>query len=65
MTVRLSVDWGKTWSRKYVLHEGPSAYSNLVGLPDGNLGCLYEGGIDNPYEAILFQEISLSDFELH
>jgi sialidase-1 len=65
MTVRLSFDEGKTWRRSYLLHEGPSAYSNLVGLPDGKLGCLYEGGARNPYEAILFREISLSDFGLH
>ena len=65
MTVRLSFDEGKTWSRSYLLHEGPSAYSNLVGLADGKLGCLYEGGARNPYEAILFREISLSDFGLH
>lgn len=65
MTVRLSSDWGKTWSGKHVLHEGPSAYSNLVGLPDGNLGCLYEGGDLNPYETILFQEIPLNAFDFH
>ena len=62
MTVRISFDQGKTWKQQHVLHTGPSAYSNLVVLPDGNLACLYEGGINNPYEGIVFREISFSDF---
>lgn len=63
MTVRLSFDNGKTWKYSKVLHEGPSAYSNLVVLPNGNLACFYEGGIKNPYEGIVFQEIPLSDIK--
>ncbi|MBX3253999.1 MAG: exo-alpha-sialidase [Chitinophagaceae bacterium] len=63
MTVRLSPDNGKTWKYSKVLHEGPSAYSNLVVLPNGNLACFYEAGIKNPYEGIVFQEISLSDIK--
>ena len=38
MTVRISYDDDKTWPLKKVLHEGPSAYSNLVVLPIGNPG---------------------------
>ena len=64
MTVRLSSDNGKTWRYSKVLHEGPSAYSNLVVLPNGNLACFYEGGIKNPYEGIVFQEIPLSDIKV-
>ena len=63
MTVRLSFDNGKTWKYSKVLHEGPSAYSNLVVLPNGNLACIYEGGIKTPYEGIVFREISLSDIK--
>jgi sialidase-1 len=62
MTVRLSYDQGKTWAKKYVVHEGPAAYSNLVVLPNGNLGCFYEAGKASPYEGIMFKELSFGDF---
>ena len=54
LTVRLSNDGGKTWPIAKLLHEGPSAYSCLVVLPDGSIGCLYEGGQNNAYEKIVF-----------
>jgi sialidase-1 len=54
MTVRLSLDEGKTWPHANVLYAGPAAYSCLVALPDGSLGCLYERGDKIPYETITF-----------
>ena len=42
MTVRLSEDEGKTWPMAKVIHEGSAAYSDLVVLPGGTIGCLYE-----------------------
>jgi sialidase-1 len=54
MTVRLSRDDGKTWPHANVLHAGPAAYSCLVALPGGGIGCLYECGDKNPYETITF-----------
>jgi sialidase-1 len=42
MTVRLSYDEGKTWPLARVLYAGSAAYSDLVVLPDGRIGCLYE-----------------------
>jgi len=54
MTVRLSADNGATWPRALELHPGPSAYSDLVVLPDGRVGCLYERGDEHPYETITF-----------
>ncbi|MBN2473379.1 MAG: exo-alpha-sialidase [Pirellulales bacterium] len=42
MTIRLSSDEGKTWPVAKVLYEGSAAYSDLVVLPDGTIGCLYE-----------------------
>ncbi|WP_349318608.1 sialidase family protein [Chitinophaga sp. MM2321] len=62
MTVRISYDNGKTWPLKKLLHAGPVAYSNLVVLPNGNLGCLYEAGHKGPYEGIVFEELAFSDF---
>lgn len=57
MTVKISYDWGRSWQVKKVLHEGPAAYSNLVGLADGRLGCLYEAGEKAAYEGIVFEVI--------
>jgi sialidase-1 len=42
------------------VHEGPAAYSNLVLLPNGNLACFFEAGVKNPYEGILFKELSIA-----
>jgi sialidase-1 len=58
MTVRLSRDEGKTWAHAKELHAGPAAYSCLVVLPGGEIGCLYERGDKNPYEAITFARFS-------
>lgn len=58
MTVRISYDQGATWPLSIPVHEGPSAYSNLAILPNGNLACYYEGGSKSPYEKILFKVVS-------
>ena len=63
MTLRLSYDEGSTWAKSKVLHERPSAYSDVIKLPNGNIACLYEAGLKHPYEGIVFQEISLKDIE--
>jgi sialidase-1 len=62
MTVRISRDNGKTWPQKKLLYQGPSAYSNLAILGNGNLVCLYEAGIEKPYEGIVFEEIKMEEF---
>jgi len=54
MTVRLSEDEGGAWPLRRVLHEGPAAYSCLCALPDGGIGCLYEGGEEHAYEHLVF-----------
>ena len=63
MTVRLSDDGCRSWGRQTVVHEGPSAYSNLVTLPNGNLAILFEGGVSSPYEGIVFKELPFGRFE--
>ena len=63
MTLRLSYDDGKTWPYQKVVHPGPSAYSDLVSLPDGNVACFYEGGQKSPYEGIAFEVFTRKDFE--
>lgn len=59
MTLRVSYDNGKTWAGKKLLYAGPSAYSCLTVLPNGNIGCYYEAGIKRPYEGIVFEEIAI------
>ena len=54
MTIKLSEDNGQTWPHTYLVYPGPSAYSDLVNLSDGNIGLLYEYGVNNPYEKIGF-----------
>jgi sialidase-1 len=54
ITVRLSYDEGETWPVSKMIHEGPGAYSNMVGLPNGNVGLLVEIGESSPYETISF-----------
>jgi sialidase-1 len=60
MTVRVSFDEGQHWPKQRVLHAGPSAYSDLAILANGAIACLYEGGIEHPYESIV-----LATFPLH
>ena len=59
MTVRASFDEGTTWPASGVLHEGPSAYSDLAVLPDGRIACLYEGGESQYREWIEFARFPL------
>ncbi|MFO0900250.1 MAG: sialidase family protein [Pirellulales bacterium] len=59
LTLRASFDEGKTWPRETVLHAGPSAYSDLAVLPDGQVACLYEAGERGAYEAIAFQRLAV------
>lgn len=59
MTVRLSLDEGRTWPTAKVLWEGATAYSCLTGLKDGMVGCLYERGDGHPYEKITFARLDL------
>ena len=63
MTLRLSYDDGSTWAKSKVLYTGPSAYADLTRLTNGKIGCLYEAGTANPYEGIIYREISLEQLE--
>ena len=59
MTVRLSYDEGKTWPVKKLIHAGPSSYSIMVRLPNGEIGLLFEGGEKHRREWIRFVRFSL------
>ena len=61
MTLRLSNDLGRTWKSEFLLHEGPSAYSDITKLRNGNVGCLFEAGKNSPYEGIVYREVDFRD----
>ena len=42
-----------------LIHEGPSAYSCLVVLPDMSIGCFYEGGTEHRREKLTFARFTL------
>ncbi|MBM3997132.1 MAG: exo-alpha-sialidase [Planctomycetes bacterium] len=46
LSIKISRDDGKTWPVRRTLDAGPSAYSDLAILPDGDILCLYEAGSD-------------------
>jgi hypothetical protein len=56
MTVRVSLDEGKTWPVSRRIDEGSAAYSSLARLPNGRLGLLYER---DDYRKITFTEVAL------
>jgi sialidase-1 len=58
MTVRMSYDEGKTWPVKRMLHRGPSSYSSLARLENGNVGIVFEGGKEHRREWIRFMSFS-------
>jgi sialidase-1 len=58
MTVRASLDDGRTFPHARLLHAGPSGYSCLAVLADGGIGCLYERGQRNYHQEIVFARFS-------
>jgi sialidase-1 len=42
LTLHISEDGGQTFSRSYIITDGPAAYSDLTFLPHGNLAILWE-----------------------
>ncbi|MHC4666692.1 MAG: SUMF1/EgtB/PvdO family nonheme iron enzyme [Planctomycetota bacterium] len=59
MTVRLSYDDGKSWPVAKQIFAGPSAYSCLARLPNGDIGLLYERGEKYRYEKMTFARFTL------
>lgn len=60
MAVQLSLDDGKSWTRKIVLDEKGGAYSSLVMVDKRTLGILYESSRAD----FVFQTIKLEEFGL-
>ncbi len=52
LTLRRSIDGGRTWPDSLVLYPGPAGYSDLAAFPDGSLLCLVESGVNDYQESI-------------
>lgn len=60
LTLRASLDDGKTWLYKQVLFSGPSAYSDIA-IYKKQVACLYEAGNDKANDGIAFRLVGLRD----
>lgn len=60
LTLRASMDNGKIWSRSLVIYPGPAAYSDITVTEHKQVACLFEAGINKPYEGIAFKTIALN-----
>lgn len=59
MTIKISDDYAKTWKYQTLIYSGPSAYSSLYTINEGEIGILFECGENNPYEKIAFQKVNI------
>ena len=60
MTVRMSLDQGKTWPKSILLDQKGGAYSSMAMVDDQTLGILYESSVAD----MVFQKIKISEFGL-
>jgi hypothetical protein len=60
LTILVSFDEGTNWGMKTVLHDGPTAYSDLVKINGEQIGVLYEAG-QSLYDEIIFATFGLAD----
>jgi sialidase-1 len=58
LRLRLSRDGGRSWSDGVMIEPGKAAYSDLVVLRGRDVGVLFETGINNTYEKIVFAVIN-------
>ena len=59
LTVFLSEDGARSFSKSRLLHAGPSAYSDMTALPDRDVLLFYEGGTTHSYESIRVARFNL------
>lgn len=58
LTIKISYDDGKSWSKGFVVEKGSAAYSSMTVCKDGSIGILYE---TKGYKEISFKRISLEE----
>ena len=47
LTIRVSRDDGRTWPIARQVHATTAGYSSIAVLPNGNIGCFHEAGLNN------------------
>ena len=60
MTIRASVDGGRTWRPVHTVDGLPAAYSDLVRIDGPTVGLLYETGDFGAYERIVFRRVPVT-----
>lgn len=60
MTLKASKNRGRSWKEVCTLTPGPSAYSDLCVMPNGDVAVLFECGEKSPYETISFALVPAS-----
>jgi sialidase-1 len=61
MTIKTSFDDCDSWSNSKLVFAGPSAYSCLVKLPNGEVGLFFEAGEKRPYEKMVFVSFKIKE----
>ena len=64
MTIWMSTDGAKSWPKKRLIYEGPSAYSSLACDKKGNVYLLFESGKKKLYEGISVVRLNLKQLGL-
>ena len=54
LTIRISYDDGQTWSKGKVIYSGPSAYSSMTILENGDIAVFYEKDNCSKNEVVIF-----------
>lgn len=58
MTIKASLDDAQTWTTSKLIFPGPSAYSSLTRLRNGQIGLFFESGNKGNYEQMTFVSFS-------
>lgn len=63
MTIQISRNGGASWQPKVSVYEGHSAYSDMTVFSNGDVGIVFENGVENAYEKITFLRINRKHFK--
>lgn len=63
MTIKMSTNDGTSWTKKKVIFNGPSAYSDLVMLSQEKTAILYEAGVGAYTDGIAFKVVAVSELQ--
>ena len=63
MTIKMSVNDGINWTKKKVIFNGSSAYSDLVMLSNDKTAILYEAGVGAYTDGIAYKWVPVSELK--